>query len=103
MAIELVTPSVWMDWPPTCTAPNTKATAATPDGRISASAATMIPAKPYPLDRPGSSRVAVPVSSTAPASPAKAPDSTSAVSTLRCSEMPAYRAVAGEEPAMRSS
>ena len=84
-----LTPRVWMLCPPTCTAPNTKAATTTPEGRMRASAATMIPANPYPLDSPDSSRVAEPVSCTAPANPAMPPDSSSAVSTLRRKEIPA--------------
>ena len=97
------TPIVWILSPPTCTAPKSNATAATPEGRMSASAATMIPAKPYPPDMPSTIRSELPESSIPPASPTIPPLNTRTVKIFRLREIPAYSAVAPEEPATRNS
>ena len=91
----------WVISAPMRRSPKKKAAGGMSAGCRPAKRATTIPEKPYPEVMPSIARRWTPVSSTAPASPAKAPESSMAAMRLRWTRMPAYLAAFGSAPDAR--
>ena len=92
-----------MDLAPARRAPSRKAAATTPAGFALPSRARAMASNPYPEEKPGVRLGEMLASWTAPANPARAPESAITVTNVRAGLMPAVRAASGLAPTALNS